>query len=172
VLARRLRRIVHLVLGLCVVIVVVAMLPGRRVYSDANHCLGYALASFGNTEHHQVDCTPSYTTLERTEPAGGWPAIGTALAIAIGAAILYRKPERRIAMLFWLWSALSCASIIALTFQLDLFEHVELLWPAHVIGFALGMLAILVFAAPVVALVTREKPSDSLPVARGSTGSR
>ena len=159
-------------LGLCIVIAIVAMLPGRRVYGDANNCFGYAIASLGNTEHHEDHCTPSYTQLERTDPAGGWPAFGTALAVAIGAAILYRKPERKIAMLFSLWSALSCASIIALSLQLDLFDHVVLLWPARVLGFALGMLAILVFAAPIVALVTRESPSDSLPVARGSTGSR
>jgi hypothetical protein len=37
-LARRLRRIVHLVLAVCVVVLIVAMLPGRRVYTDANNC--------------------------------------------------------------------------------------------------------------------------------------
>jgi hypothetical protein len=171
-LARRLRRIVHLVLASCLVVAVLAMLPGRRVYGDANNCLGYALASLGTTEHHDVACTPSFTRLERTEPAGGWPALGTALAIAIGAALLYSRPDRKIALLFWAWSALSGASIVALSFQLDLFTHVELLWPEHVLGFALGMLAILVFAAPIVALVTREPATGSLPVATGSTGSR
>ncbi len=45
VLARRMRRIVHLVLALCAVIAAVAMLPGRRVYSDTNNCLGYAACS-------------------------------------------------------------------------------------------------------------------------------
>ena len=40
-------------LALCVVIPVVALLPGHRVYGDANNCFGYALASLGNTEHHE-----------------------------------------------------------------------------------------------------------------------
>jgi hypothetical protein len=172
VLARRLRRIVHLVLALCVVVVIVAMLPGQRVYSDANNCFGYALASFGNTEHHQIDCTPSYTKLERTDPAGGWPAIGLVVAIAIGAGVLHRRPRRSTAVLFSLWCLLSAAGVFAMTFQLDLFDHVETLWPEAVLGFAFGMIGVLVLAAPIVAFITREKPSDSLPVATGSTGNR
>lgn len=159
-------------LALCVVIPVVALLPGHRVYGDANNCFGYALASLGNTEHHEDHCTPSYTKLERTEPAGGWPVVGLAVAIAIGVGVLYRKPRRSIAILCWLWCVLAAAGTLALTLDLDLFDRVEILWPEKVLAFALGTIGVLVTAAPVVAFVTREPPSGSLPVARGSTGSR
>ncbi|MBV8756264.1 MAG: hypothetical protein JO257_03245, partial [Deltaproteobacteria bacterium] len=123
VLARRLRRIVHLVLALCAVIVVLAMLPGRRVYSDANNCFGNGLASLGMTESREHHCEPSYTKLERTEPAGGWPAIVIACAVALAAGILYRKPKRSTALLFWLWSALTTGIAFALTIDFDFFDH-------------------------------------------------
>lgn len=162
----------HLVLPVCLVIAVVAMLPGRRIYSDTNHCFGNGLASLASTEHHGDSCTPSYTTLERTEPAGGWPAVALAIAIAIGAAILYRKPRRSFAVVFWLWSTLPAVGLVAMTFDLDFFDRVVVLWPEHVLGFAGGMLGVLVIAAPILAFLTRDPPSDSLPVATGSTDSR
>ncbi len=159
-------------LALCGVIPVVAMLPGHRVYGDANNCFGYALASLGDTEHHVEHCTPSYTKLERTEPAGGWPAIGLAIAIAIGVGVLYRRPRRSTAVLCWLWCMLAAAGTLVLTINFDLFDRVVVLWPEQALAFVFGTIGVLVTVAPIVAFVTREKPSDSLPVATGSTGSR
>jgi len=56
---------------------------------------------------------------------------------------------------------------------LDFFDHVELLWTSHVLAFAAGtMLVLVLLGVPVVVIATRERPSDSLPVATDSTGSR
>ena len=171
-LTRRLRRLTEIALALTVVLVVVAKLPGRRVYDDANNCFGFVMGSMASTEHTTFTCTPSYTKLVGTEEAGGWAVVILAAAVALGAAILHRFPGRANAVAFWVWSGLAGTGVAFMTFDLDLFSHVEILWPEHVLGFALGMLAVVVFVTPVVAAVTREKPSDSLPVARGSSGSR
>ena len=171
-LTRRLRRLTEIALALSVVLVVVAKLPGRRVYDDANDCFGAALGSFATTEHSSYVCVPSYTKLVGTEDAGGWPVVLLAVAVALGAAILHRFPGRANALAYWVWCGLAGTGVAFMTFDLDLFSHVEILWPERVLGFALGMLAILVFVTPFIAAVTREKPSDSLPVARGSTGNR
>lgn len=155
-------------LALCAVVVIVAMLPGRRVYSDANNCVGLGLASLGMTEHHGGHCEPSYTKVERTEPAGGWPAIVVACVVALAAGILYRKPKRSTALLFWLWCGLSIGLAMALTIDFSFFDHVVTLWPQELLGFVFGMIGVLVFAAPIVAFATREKAGDPLPVASTS----
>ena len=159
-------------LALCAVVVIVAMLPGRHVYSDANNCFGIGIASLGMTESHGGHCEPSYTKLERTEPAGGWPAIVIACAVALAAGILYRKPKRSVAVLFWLWCGLTTGLAIALTIDFDFFDHVVTLWPEKLLAFAFGTIGVLVFAAPIVAFATREKPGDSLPVASASGDAR
>lgn len=171
-LTRRLRRLTEIALVLSAVLAVAAKLPGRRVYDDANDCFGAALGSFASTEHSSYVCVPSYTKLVGTEDAGGWPMVLLAVAVALGAAILHRFPGRANALAYWVWCGLAGTGVAFMSFDLDLFSHVEILWPERVLGFALGMLAILVFATPIVAALTREKPSDSLPVARGSKGSR
>jgi hypothetical protein len=167
-----LRRLTEIALVLAGVLGVVAKLPGRRVYDDANDCFGAALGSFASTEHASYVCVPSYTKLVGTEDAGGWPLVLLAVAVALGAAILHRFPGRTNALAYWVWCGLAGTGVAVMTFDLDLFNHVEILWPERVLGFALGMLAIIVFVTPIVAAVTREQASDSLPVARGSTGNR
>src|SRR5690348_1057063 len=122
---RRLRRIVHLVLGLSVVVVALAFLPGRRVYADANNCIGNALASFGMMEHHHEECAPSYTELVATRPAGGSFALVFVAAVAIGAGIVYRRPERWTAWLWAIWTvAAGIGAWLMTSFDLNLFDHV------------------------------------------------
>ena len=157
---------------LSAVLAVMSKVPGRRVFDDANDCFGAALGSFASTEHSSYVCVPSYTKLVGTEDAGGWPGVLFAVAVALGAAILHRFPGRANALAYWVWCGLAGSGAAFMSFDLDLFSHVEILWPERVLGFTGGMLAIIVFVTPFVAAVTREKPSDSLPVARDSTGNR
>jgi hypothetical protein len=163
---------VHLVLGLCVVTVIVALLPGRRIYDDANNCFRNGLAELANTESHGGHCEPSYTRVRETRSAGGWSAIFFVVAVALGAGMVLGRPTRASAIGFAIWTALISAAIALFNFQI--FGDVEVrLWPSHVLTFAVGTLLVLVLiAAPLVAFVTRERSSDSLPAARDSTGSR
>lgn len=171
-LERRLRRIAHLVLALCVIVVAVAKLPGRRVYADANDCFANAVASLVTTEHHHEHCTPSYTKLERTEQAGGWAAIVFAVAVALGAGILHRRPTRATAIAWVVWTGLAGVGAAVMSFQLSLFDHVVSLWPTHVLAFALGMLLVFVLlATPVIVIATRERVSDSSAIARSRSRS-
>jgi len=171
-LTRRLRRLTEIALALSVVLAAMAKLPGHRVYDDANDCFGAAMGSLASTEHSSYVCVPSYTKLVGTEDAGGWPIVLLAVAVALGAAILHRFPGRTNAVAYWVWCGLAGTGAVFMSLDFDLFSHIEILWPERVLGFALGMLAIVVLVTPFIAAVTREKPSDSLPVARGSTGSR
>jgi hypothetical protein len=172
VLARRLRRIVHLVLALGLVAAVLGFFPGSRVYDDANNCFGRALASLGMTEPRHDDCTASYTKLKAIQPAGGWPVVGFVLAVALGGAIVHRKPRRAYAFAWTIWTGLIAVALIFVMFDLHIFEHVVILWPTRVVQFAIGTLLVLVMlATPLVALVTRE-PRDSLPTATDRSGSR
>ena len=159
-------------LALGVVAAVIGFFPGSRVYDDANNCFGQAIASLGMTEHHTSDCTASWTKLVEVQPAGGWPVLGFVLAVALGAAIVYRKPRRAYAFAWTLWTGLMAVALIVVMFDFHIFEHVVILWPTHVVELSLGMLLVLVMiGAPLVALVTRE-PSGSLPTARDRSDRR
>lgn len=161
-------------LALCVVVLIVAMLPGRRVYSDANNCVGNGLAELANTEAHGGSCTSSYTKIVRTEAAGGWLAIVAAVSVVFGGLLVRDRPGRASAIGWAMWTALiSVLLLMHSTDFLDFFDHVELLWASHVLAFATGMMLVLVLVGvPVVVIATRERPTDSLPVATDSTGSR
>ena len=160
-------------LVLCVAVLPLALLPGRRILDDANNCGGNGLAALANTESHGGHCTPSYTKVRDTETAGGWRAIIFAIAVALGAGIVENKPRRANAIGWAVWTALAGVLVVGLMVDLDFFSQVEVLWPSRVVSFALGTILVLVLiATPIVVLVTRESPSDSFPVATGSTGSR
>lgn len=161
-------------LALCVVIVILAKLPGRQIYADANHCFGEGLAGLANTEEHAGSCTPSYTKIVRTEPAGGWLAIVLAVSVALPALLVRDRPGRASAIGWAVWTAVvSIVLVVQSLAVLVIFDRGELLWAAHVLAFAAGMMLVLVLlAVPIVVIATRERPSDSLPAARDSTGSR
>ena len=161
-------------LALCAVIVIVAMLPGRRVYADASNCAGEGLARLANTEARGGSCTPSYTKIKRTDAAGGWLAIVLAVSVALGASIVHGRPGRANAIGWAVWTALVSVVIVLRSIDfLDFFEHVDILWTSHVLAFAAGMMLVLVLlAVPIVVIATRERASDSLPAATDLTGSR
>lgn len=159
-----------LILG--VVAAVIGLFPGERIYDDANNCWVRGQESLGTTGHYDDNCTPSYTKLRETHPAGGWPVLGFVLAVAIGAAIVYRTPRRAHAFAWTIWSGLSAVALIFVMFDFHSFDNVVILWPTYVTEFSIGMLLVLVMGAtPLVAVFTRE-PRDSLPVATDRSDSR
>lgn len=151
---------------------VIGFFPGERIYDDANHCWIRGQESLGTTGHYDENCTPSYTKLRETHPAGGWPVVGFVLAVALGAAIVCRKPRRAYALAWTIWTGLSALALILVMSDFHSFDNVVIVWPTYVTQFAIGMLLVLVMGAtPLVAVFTRE-PRGSLPVATDRSGSR
>jgi hypothetical protein len=90
-----------------------------------------------------------------------------AVAIALGAGIVYRKPTRAKAILWVVWTALAAAGTAAMSFELSFFDDVVLLWPTYVLRFSAGMLLVFVLiATPIVVIASRARASDSSAVAR------
>lgn len=143
-LARRLRRIVQLVVPTAIVTGFAGLLPGYEMY-------------FGDTHLH-------------TETAGGgWLLLFLALALA-PAAVVYRDPRRRWA---WIWAGWTFPSMflsVMVSFGFRIFERAEPLWPALVVRFGVSMIFVLVMlAVPLIALLSRgadEAAPSRLPRAR------
>ena len=164
-LERRLVRIVQSTTVLGVLACVIGLFPGQRVYEDSNDCIGRALGGLA-AEHHST-CTSSYDRLVETRLAGGWQLIVLVALIQLFGAVVYRYPRRTSALVWPVWTALWTVAYIALTFQLDLFSHVEVLWPSHVVVMLAGaMLLLIVIATPIVALVSDRTRRDDAPSAR------
>lgn len=143
-LARRLRRVVQLVVPTAIVTGVAGLLPGYEMY-------------FGDTHLH-------------TETAGGgWLILFLALALA-PAAVVYRDPRRRWAWIWAGWTLPSGFLVMAVSFGFKIFERAVPLWPAHVVRFGVGtILVLLVIAVPLIALASRgsdEAAPSRLPQAR------
>lgn len=143
-LARRLRRIVHLVLPIGLVVAIVGQLPAYRMY-------------FGDA------------FLGTQTAGGGWLILFLGIALA-PAAIVYRDPRRRWAWVWAGWTLPSGFMVAGVSFGMSLFEHPVPLWPAQVVRFGVGtILVLVVIAAPIVALVSRgtdEPARTRLPEAR------
>lgn len=168
---RRFRRIVQLCVVLAILACIAGMLPGSRAYEDANNCAGEALGSLGLTEHHHIDCTPSYTHLVAEEPAGGFRLVLALAVFLIPGLVGYRKPRGVYAVVWPLWFIGEACAIFAMSFELRLFQHVVVLWPLHAVEILVGTILVLAcIGAPIAALVSR--PSDSLPRATDRSGSR
>jgi hypothetical protein len=171
-LAARLRRLIQVIAVVGVVLVGIGLLPGVEVYDDESNCLGYALGSLGMTEHHHIDCTPSYTKLREIRIAGGRALAGYVVMLLAPAMLLYRRPSAPWA---WAWLAWGISSLVAgialwvvVDFHLDLFSHTRRLWPSYVVGG--GVLAIqglLLVGVPVAVLRSRE---PRVPEARVTEG--
>ncbi|MGE5181170.1 MAG: hypothetical protein ACM31C_03870 [Acidobacteriota bacterium] len=164
VLELRLHRLVVAVGALAAVLAVVGFFPGERVYDDSNNCLGRAFAF--TTEHHHDDCTPSYDQLTETRNAGGTSLLaGLAIAL-LPVLVVVREPTRKRA---WIWFAATpfalaggVATMLAIDFRLDLFAHVEVLWPEHVVGAGAALLSVLsTLVLPLVLLFTPKSGSSS-----------
>jgi hypothetical protein len=155
-LTRRLRRVVHLAVITAAIASVCAFLPGSRVYSDSNDCMGEALGSLASTETRHHQCTPRYDHLKAARPAGGAPlAIGLVMLLAPGM-LVWANPRKRNAVVWAVWTVpvLGVTALAAL-FHMDLFDHTVVLWPEHVVGWCLGvLLTLLSIGLPVIALVT------------------
>ena len=169
-LERRLTRIVQIAAVLGALACMIGLLPGERVYEDSSHCFGRGLGSLFVMEHgssHQEPCEPTYDRLVETRAAGGGALIACVAMILGFGYVLYRDPRRLWAWLWPLWTLGILWAYLVLTFKLDLFEHVEILWPTHVVGTLGGALVFLIFPiAPIVALVSDHQRPSVPPIAR------
>ena len=161
---RRLRRIVRVVALLGIAGALFGLLPGERVYDDANNCFGHAIGSFfGYGER----CQSSYTKLVTTRLAGGLP-----LVLFVGATLLYgwilvNNPRRWVALAWLVWTAVGLVIVFAATFELDLFMHTVTLWPMHVTFTLIGAMLVLIFPiAPIVAFTSKREVIDETASAR------
>lgn len=143
-LARRLRRIVQLVVPTAIVSAVAGLLPGYQMYFDG-------------------------TYLHTETAGGGWLILFLALALA-PAAVVYRDPRRRWAWLWAGWTFPSLTLSVMVSFGFRIFERSVPLWPAQVVRFGVCMIFVLVMlAVPLIALVSRgadEAAPSPLPRAR------
>jgi hypothetical protein len=164
-LAARLRKLITGLAVLAVVLIGVGLLPGQRVYHDANHCLGRALAALHLAE---PSCTSSYTDLRGTYPAGGLRLALYLVVVLVPAWPLYRDPRAPRA---WKWFAASIAAgIIAgnLVFYLevepDALSHTVTLWPARIVE--AGVAAIQVVLLLALPLTIARSRTPRVPTAR------
>ena len=147
--------------------VILAVLPGRHVYADANNCFA-GLGTRSPTDPARPATRTSYAP--RLRAAGS--TIPFAVSVALGAGVVHRKPRRATAIGWAVWTALASIVIVLRSIDfLDFFDPVQLTWASHALAFAAGMMLVLVLLAiPIVIAFTREDPTGSLPVATGSTG--
>lgn len=148
-LAARLRRLIIGLTVLAVVLLGIGLLPGERVYDDANNCFGHVFGALGNTEHQPSACESSYTRLSEIRLAGGLP-LAIYLVVVVGPGwLIYRRPGARRAWWWFAWSivgaVLSACLGFYLEFHLDLFSRTVILWPTRVVevGVATIQLALL-----------------------------
>ena len=159
---RRIRRVLELALVASVLACALGMLPGKRVYADASNCFG---AAFLIVHGGARDCTPSYSQLTETRRAGG-PALLAAVAVLLVPGILaYRRPRRLWAAALPLLLVAVAIGVFYLTWSLDLFVRVEVLWPTHVVSGLVGVVSVLIgIGLPLATFVGRD--AARLPRAR------
>ena len=131
-LARRLRRIVQLVVPIAVVCAVLGFLPGERVYA-------------GNTFLH--------------ERSAGGPYLVAFLGLMLLPSILvYRDPRKRWAWLWFAWTLPSSLLVLVTVLGLHIFTRGVALWPMVVVRLGvMVILVLLVLGLPLIAIATRER---------------
>lgn len=155
VLAARLRRLIIGLTVLAVLLLGIGLLPGERVYDDANNCFGRVFGALGNTEHQPSACESSYTRLSETRLAGGLP-LAIYLVVVVGPGwLVYRTPRARSAWWWFAWSivgaVLSACLAFYLEFHLDLFSHTVILWPRRVVEASVATVQLsLLLALPII----------------------
>jgi len=164
-LAARLHKLIASLAVLAVVLLGVGLLPGQRVYHDANHCLSHALAALRLGD---PSCTSSYPELRGTYPAGGLRLALYLVVVLVPAWPVYRDPRAQRA---WTWFAASIAGgIVAgnLVFYLevepDALSHTVTLWPARVVE--AGVAAIQVVLLLALPLTIARSRTPRVPAAR------
>jgi hypothetical protein len=171
-LAARLRRLIIGLTVLAVVLLGIGLLPGERVYDDANNCFGRVFGALGNTEHQQSACESSYTRLSETRLAGGLP-LAIYLVVVVGPGwLVYRKPRARPAWWWFAWSivgaVLSACLAFYLEFHLDLFSRTVILWPTRVVEVGIATIqGALLLALPLIIVRSR---TPRAPAARLDAG--
>jgi hypothetical protein len=137
-LARRLRRIVHLVVLLAVVAAAFSWLPAERVF-------------VGKTFLH-------------VRTSGGARFVVLLTLMLLPALLVYRDPRKHWAWLWWAWTVPSAVVVLLMVFGFHILSHGEPLWPRAVVGFCVSMILVLVLVGvPIVAIVTRTDPRSPLP---------
>jgi hypothetical protein len=123
--------------GLCVVALTFGSVPGVEIYEDTNDCLGRALGALFDMHHHGSPCAASYV-YRRTEPGAGWPLWAMLVPVALGALAVARWPRPTIALAWVALAAIAAITVLAVTFDLDLFDKTReiALWPAWVMTIA------------------------------------
>jgi hypothetical protein len=168
-LAARLRKLAVGLAVLAVVLLGVSLLPGQRVYSGADPCLGHGLAALGNTEHQHISCSSSYTRLRETYRAGGGPRLALyLLVVLVPAWPLYRDPRPHRA---WTWFGAAIAgSVVAgnlmfyLELEPDFLSHTVTLWPTRVVEAGVAVIQVLLLLALPLMIARSRHPR--VPVAR------
>jgi hypothetical protein len=162
-LVQRLRAFVIVIAMLGAVTAVIAQLPGERVYDDEANCFGNGLVGIFTTEHHSTACTPSYTRLAVTRPAGGIPLALCLVIMLTPAFAVWRSPTRRAALRWIAWtvlSSLACSvAMFAVEFHLDIFMRTIEEWPQQaVFAMTAATIALLLVVLPLI-LATSKLPA-------------
>ena len=168
-LAVPLRRLVVGVAALACVLLAVGWLPGPRVYEDLNRCFATTLAALGNTEHRLTSCTPAFTFLHATYPAGGELRLALYLLVVLAPAWpVYRDPDARNA---WAWFAAAIAGSVVsgnllcwLELDFDFLSRTVTLWPARVVELGVATIQVLLLLGLPV-MIARHRPAR-VPIAR------
>ena len=162
-LAARLRRLIVALTVLAVVLLGIGLLPGERVYDDANNCFGHVFGALASTEHQQSACESSYTQLRETRLAGGVPLAVYLIIVVAPGWLVYRTPRARPAWWWFAWSiigaVLSACLGFYLEFNLDLFSRTVILWPTRVVEAGIAVIEVaLLLGLPLVVVRSRTRP--------------
>ena len=143
-LARRLRRVVRLVIPLAIIAGVFGLFYGQRVYAG------------------------SLFLYERR--AGGGFLIAFLALMLVPGVIVYRDPRKRWAWLWLVWCLPTAILVLVAMMGFHLFTRGEDMWPLVIVRWVVLMiLALLVAGLPLIALITREREPATLPEARVHT---
>src|SRR5262249_12508796 len=134
---------------------------------DSSDCFGRALGGLFAMHDSHGGCTSHYDKLVETRLAGGWQLIVVVALLLVWSLLVYRSPRRAYAVLWLPWSGVVAIAFMFVTFRLDLFAHVDVLWPERVVDVLVGTLLVTTaIIAPIVALVSARTPRDDAPTAR------
>ena len=176
-LPRVLRRVALAVIVLCGLAMIVGLLPGMKVYKDANDCFGHALGRLFSAHGGGGGSTcESHYVLIRTERAGGWELMLALLPVVLGGLAVRRWPRPLIAGLWPLGAFVLLAIGVIVTFDLEIFslERKVAMWPTVVVSVLLGFVALIMLivfvAMPIVGVVRfrarRRAAREVIPQAR------
>lgn len=174
-LPRVLRVVALAVIVVCGLAMVIGLLPGTKIYRDANDCFGHALGSLFSAHGGGGHCEPHYKLIG-TKPAGGFDLVVALIPLVLGGLAVRRWPRPLVAGL-WPVGAfvlLVIGAIVTLDFDIFSLERKVPLWPSYVVSGLLGLIAlimlVLIIAMPIIsihrALARRRAAREAFPAAR------